>query len=216
MTTEYLMQREMEHVLAALTPANALIAQVCVRTGLRVGDVLALRTADLRPQMWITEAKTGKRKRCNLSAALLARLKAQAGRVWVFENARDPRKHRTRQAVWADIKRAAKAFRLPQNVAVHSLRKLYAVQELDKAGGDADRVRRHLNHADVATTLIYAMSYQLYAARYPERAAAEQARHAEAARNLALTATDGARVYRETGKGRRKAPAPRKTRHSAK
>ena len=100
MTTEYLMRREMEHVLAALTPANALVCRVCAHTGLRVGDVVALRTADLRPQFWITEAKTGKRKRVNLPRQLLAALKAQAGQTWVFEGARSNAKHRTRQAVW--------------------------------------------------------------------------------------------------------------------
>lgn len=49
MTTEYLLNREVGHVLAALTPANALVMRVCLHTGLRVGDVLALRTIDLCP-----------------------------------------------------------------------------------------------------------------------------------------------------------------------
>ena len=57
MTTEYLMRREMEHVFAALTPANRLVCQVAVHTGLRVGDVLAIPTAKLGRQFWITERK---------------------------------------------------------------------------------------------------------------------------------------------------------------
>lgn len=166
MTTEYLMRREMEHVLAALTPANALVCRVCAHTGLRVGDVVALRTADLKPQFWITEAKTGKRRRVNLPRQLLADLKAQAGQTWVFEGARSPTKHRTRQAVWWDVKRAARAFRLPQNVGVHSLRKRYAVEQLEHSRGNYARVQRLLNHADMATTMVYAMSYQLYLAKY--------------------------------------------------
>lgn len=166
MTTEYLMRREMEHVLAALTPANALVCRVCAHTGLRVGDVVALRTADLRPQFWIREQKTGKRRRVNLPRQLLADLKAQAGQTWVFEGARSPAKHRTRQAVWWDVKRAARAFRLPQNVGVHSLRKYYAVEELRHTKGNYAKVQRLLNHADMATTMVYAMSYQLYLAKY--------------------------------------------------
>lgn len=166
------MRREMEHVLAALTPANALVCRVCAHTGLRVGDVVALRTADLRPQFWITEAKTGKRRRVNLPKQLLADLKAQAGQTWVFEGARGPGKHRTRQAVWHDVKRAARAFRLPQNVGVHSLRKRYAVEQLSKSRGNFARVQRLLNHADMATTMIYAMSYQLYLAKYGDRTTA--------------------------------------------
>lgn len=156
----------MEHIFAALTPANRLVCRVAVHTGLRVGDVLALRAEKLRPQMWVTEAKTGKRRRINLPKPLYEAVKAQAGEIWVFPSVRDPCKHRTRQAVWADVKRAAKAFRMPQNVGVHSLRKRYAVEQLERSKGNYARVQRLLNHADMATTMIYAMSYQLYLAKY--------------------------------------------------
>lgn len=166
MTAEYLLFEQMEHVFAALTPANRLVCRVCVATGLRVGDVVQLRTADLKPQFWITEQKTGKRRRVNLTAALLAELKDQAGKVWVFEGSKGPDHHRTRQAVWRDVKRAAKAFRLPQNVSVHSLRKVWAVDKLEKARGNLAVVQRGLNHSDQATTMIYAMAYQLYQAKY--------------------------------------------------
>lgn len=152
--------------MAALTPTNRLVCRVCVHTGLRVGDVLNLRTEALRPQMWVKESKTGKRKRVNLPKPLYDELNSQAGRVWVFENKRDPMKHRTRQTVWYDVKRAARAFRLPQNVAVHSLRKRYAVAQLEHSRGNYERVRKLLNHADMATTMIYVMSYQLYLAKY--------------------------------------------------
>lgn len=166
MTAEYLLHREMEHVFAALTPANRLVCRVCVSTGLRVGDVVRLRTEQLASQFWITEQKTGKRRRVNLKAALLRELQAQAGKIWVFEGARGSEKHRTRQAVWRDVKRAAKAFRLPQNVSVHSLRKVFAVNELCKAKGNVGQVQRALNHSDQATTMIYAMALQIYQARY--------------------------------------------------
>ena len=160
------MWREMEHVLAALTPANRLVCRVCVATGLRVGDVVALRTDQLARQFWITEQKTGKRRRVNLTDDLLRQLRQQAGREWVFQGSRSPQKHRTRQAVWWDVKRAAKAFRLPQNVAPHSLRKLYAVDLLNRCSGNLGRVQRALNHSDAATTYIYAMAYEIYRAKY--------------------------------------------------
>lgn len=156
----------MEHVLAALTPANRLVCRVCVATGLRVGDVVSLRTEQLARQFWITEQKTRKRRRVNLTDELLGQLRAQAGRDWVFPGARDQRQHRTRQAVWRDVKRAAKAFRLPQNVGVHSLRKVYAVQQLNRSRGNVAKVQRALNHSDAATTMVYAMSWQLYEAKY--------------------------------------------------
>ncbi len=169
MTSEYLLDRELGHVLAALTPANALVCRVCVSTGLRVGDALALRTDQLKPQFWITEQKTKKRRRINLKAELLKELKEQAGQIWVFPGARDFTKHRTRQAVWADVRRAAKAFRLPQHVSPHSLRKVWAVDQLARAGGDLRAVQRAMCHSDPNVTALYTMAYQLYLMKYQNK-----------------------------------------------
>lgn len=160
------MEREMELVFAALTEGNRLACRVAVHTGLRIGDVLAIPSAKLGPQFWVTEAKTGKRRRVNLPKELVRDIKAQAGPEWAFPSPIRPGKHRTRQAVWADVKRASKAFRMPQNVGVHSLRKRYAVEQLERSGGNYGRVQRLLNHSDMAVTMIYAMSYQLYQAKY--------------------------------------------------
>ena len=163
MTTEYLLRREMEHVLAALTPSNRLVCRVCLQTGLRVGDVVSLKTRDLKGQFWIVEAKTKKRRRVNLPRELLDQIRAQAGEVWAFPGRR-PGRHRTRQAVWADVKRAARAFRIKQNVAPHSFRKVYAVELLRRCG-DVRRVQRALNHSDCATTMVYVMAAELLEAK---------------------------------------------------
>ena len=163
MTTEYLLRREMEHVLAALTPSNRLVCRVCLQTGLRVGDVVSLKTQDLKAQFWITEAKTKKRRRVNLPRDLLDQIRTQAGEVWAFPG-RSPGKDRTRQAVWADVKRAARAFRIRQNIAPHSFRKVYAVELLRRCG-DVKRVQRALNHSDCATTMVYVMAAELLEAK---------------------------------------------------
>jgi len=153
------LEKQVNLVLAALTPANRTAIRVALHTGLRIGDVLALRADQLGARFSVREAKTGKVKRCGLPADLLAEVRAGAGDIWAFPG-RNPEKHRTRQAVWADVKRAAKAFRMPQNVTPHSVRKLYAVR-LYKRYGDLDRVRRALNHNDLSTTMIYAMADRL-------------------------------------------------------
>lgn len=158
MKTEYLLQQEVDNILAALTPGNALVMRVALHTGLRVGDCLKLRTAQLAPHFWITESKTGKRRQIGLPQPLLDDLKKQAGEKWVFQGV-NPKKARTRQAVWKDVKRAARAFRLPQNAAPHSARKVFAVQLMEKYG-DIERVRRALNHSSEAVTLIYALADQ--------------------------------------------------------
>ena len=176
MKTEYLLNREVDNVLSALTPANALVMRVALHTGLRVGDVLALRTAQLAPRFWVTESKTQKRRQVGLPQPLLNDLVMQAGSFWVFEARCNPAKHRTRQTVWKDVKRAAKALRLPQNVGPHSARKVYAVDLLQKYG-DIERVKRALNHSSEAITMIYALAdRQLDSKNKRRRAAAGRRR----------------------------------------
>ena len=157
MKTEYLLKREVDQVLYALTPANRLVIQTAMHTGLRVSDVLQLRTEQLKPRFWLSESKTGKKKLVGLPAELLTQLREQAGRIYVFEGRYGEGTHRTRQAVWRDVKRAARAYRLPQNVAPHSFRKVYAVELLHKYG-DIEKVRRALNHGSDSVTMIYAMA----------------------------------------------------------
>lgn len=167
MTTEYLLKREVERVLAALMPSNRLVMRVILHTGLRVSDALALRPGDLKPRVWITEQKTGKRRLIGFPADLLADLRRESGEFWVFPG-RDPRKHRTRQAVWADVKRAAAAFRLPQNVGTHSARKVYAVELLRKYGS-FEQVQRNLRHSSPMVTAIYAMADKFLEQKYKKR-----------------------------------------------
>lgn len=177
--TDYVLADDLSHVYAALMPANRLACQVAEHTGLRIGDVLALRTEQLRKgqRLTVREAKTGKSRRVYIPRDLHDQLLEQAGNEWVFEGARDPAKHRTRQAVWADVKRAAKAFRLPQNLAPHSLRKVYAVRAWEHCG-DLAEVGRLLNHAPdhPETTMIYVMAAELYRRRYQPSQRGKRAR----------------------------------------
>lgn len=167
MTTEYLLSQELEHVLAALMPQNRLIMRVILHTGMRISDCLALRTSDLKPSGWYVEGKTGKRRRYGLPAPLLAEIKAQAGPEWAFPGRR-PGTHKTRQAVWHDLKRAQKAFRLDSNVGTHSGRKIYAV-DLMRKYGDLQRVQRALNHSSPSVTAVYAMADMLLERRLQEK-----------------------------------------------
>ena len=153
MTTERLIDKEVEYVLAALMPSNALVCQVSLHTGLRVSDVLALKTAQLAPRFWVTEQKTGKRKQIGLPAPLLESIKAQAGDVWAFPG-RFGDKPLTRQAIWKDVKRAAAAFRIPRNIAPHSFRKVYAADVL-AAYGDLKKVQKALNHSSELISMLY-------------------------------------------------------------
>lgn len=157
MRTDYITHEALEHVKAALTPENRLVIEVMEQTGLRVDDVLELQTQLLAPRMYVREKKTGKSRRIYLGNDLVARLKKQAGKIYVFEGRDDPKKHRTRQAVWKDIKRACKAFRFKGNFSSHSVRKTYAV-DLMRRYKDIRKVQKVLGHDRPETTMIYALA----------------------------------------------------------
>ena len=158
--TKWIDDEQLELVLALLMPQNRLIMQLAIHTGLRIGDVLALRSEQLKPRVTIHEAKTGKSRRITIPAKLLRAIMAQAGETWAFPG-RDPAKPKTRQAVWRDIKRAAEAMRLPANIGTHTARKIYAVRKLAATGGNLAAVQQALNHSDAAVTMLYAMADHL-------------------------------------------------------
>lgn len=159
MTTDYLLHEQLSKILMLLMPANRLVCEVQLHTGLRISDVLNLRSDELRQRMTIIEQKTGKKRKISFKKDLFLRINKQKGKIWAFEG-RDWRKHRSRQAVWRDVKRASKACRMPENAGTHSMRKIYAV-DLMARYGDIDRVRRALNHDRTTTTLLYAMADKL-------------------------------------------------------
>ncbi len=156
----YINDDVLSHILAALTRPNRLAVIVSATTGLRIGDVLNIRTCQLSERFTVTEQKTGKHKLVRLSPKLLDELLGIAGKVYVFENRCDYRKHRTRQAVYKDIRRAARLFRLSGTVSPHSVRKLYAVREYKRTGSIA-AVRQLLNHSSEAVTMVYALADEL-------------------------------------------------------
>lgn len=152
---------EFEHILAALTPPNRLACELSACTGLRISDVLNLRSERLQERMSVRELKTGKTRLIRVPKALLDRLIAQKGKIFVFEGRLDYRKPRTRQSVYKDLCRAAKLFRVTEtHLSPHSARKIYAVSEYRRTGS-LKRVQELLNHEDEAVTMIYAMADQL-------------------------------------------------------
>lgn len=165
---DYINRESMSHVLAALMPENRLAIEVAIATGLRIGDVLRLRTnqlidvrkgrARVRERLTVEEQKTGKKRRIYLPIELRNRLAGQAGSLWVFEGRNSSYKHRTRQAVAKDIQRARRILRGPKNLVVsaHTARKMYAVDIAREKGPEA--AQKALLHSDAAITQLYAMA----------------------------------------------------------
>lgn len=159
MRTDWISDDVMHNILAALTEINRLAITTSILTGLRIGDVLSLRTSTLQKERFcVVEQKTLKKRQVRLPVKLREQLLRICGKIYIFENRLDPKRHRTRQAVFKDIKRACKAFRIRTlNVAPHTARKIYAVNEYKKDFNVA-RVKKLLNHSNEAVTLIYALA----------------------------------------------------------
>lgn len=143
-------------------PENRLALIVSLTTGLRIDDVLSLRRKDIVKQRFtIHEMKTGKARKVSLSKELQEDLLYICGRFFVFEHRTDPKKHRTRQAVYKDLKRACQLFRISEcvNISPHSARKIYAVGEYKRTCKLAT-VQKLLNHSNEPVTMLYAMADQ--------------------------------------------------------
>ena len=81
-----------------------------------------------------------------------------SGQHYVFEGRLNGRTHRTRQAVFKDLKKAKANFGIKENLSVHSLRKAYAVEEYLRSGGNLKKVQKLLNHDSEAVTMLYALA----------------------------------------------------------
>jgi len=161
MRSEWTTDENIKLLLAALMPPNRLAIEVSMHTGLRIGDVLSITRQQAEKGRWtVTESKTGKHRRVRLTKALQGRMLAQAGKIFVWPNRITETRHRSRQAVYKDVVRAANAFRLKAHITPHSARKIYAVHRLDKTGS-LEAVRKDLGHDRDATTMIYALSREM-------------------------------------------------------
>lgn len=165
-------------IVGLMYEPNALAMQVALETGLRISDVLSLRTKQIKQKTFtVTEQKTGKKRKIKLSDPLKASLMKISGVDWVFPHRTEKTKHRTRQAVWKDIKRVEGILydqgylqqtdvgRHSKNntgpvVGTHSGRKTYARRYYDDTQ-DFDGLRQRLNHQRDEITVVYLMSQMI-------------------------------------------------------
>lgn len=156
MRADFVKPNVLELIVNQLEPENANAVRVSMETGLRIGDVLSLRRENLRgASIHFVASKTGKGGSAKISSRLRRDLIAYAGSEWLFPGARG-NAHRTRQAVWADVKRACRALGISGNISPHSARKTFAVEDYHEHG--LQHVQNALQHDDTSVTLIYALS----------------------------------------------------------
>lgn len=153
-------------ILMAMRPANRLAIQISMATGLRISDVLSLKTATLQKsnRPYVCDSKTGKRHRIYIPSELHEEALRQAGSIWIFEGRLDKNKHRTRNAIYKDIVNASKIIKhggfLDSNAHItpHTARKCAAVRIYHNKGFDAARALLQHDKEHPEITMLYALS----------------------------------------------------------
>jgi integrase len=154
--SKYIEDDEIEKLRVNLDLHAWLPLWLALETGLRVGDVVALRRASLKDDGIHYRAQ--KTKKCGV-APLSAELRKQLPKrgKWLFPSPYKAGEHITRQCVWARIKRAAKRAGVnPEGISPHTLRKVFAVELYRERGFKA--VQTALQHTNGATTEIYSFA----------------------------------------------------------
>lgn len=160
MRSGYVSPDDFERLATRLQPANLLAVRIAAQTGLRIDDVLSLRIEKLKVRVTVTERKTGNKRRVYIGKKLLKDIFDFVGRKregFIFPHRLDPERHRTRQAVFKDIKKQAESLGLHSQISPHTFRKVYAVKLFHRTK-DLTTVQRILGHKKMETTLIYALA----------------------------------------------------------
>ena len=153
MKSRFIDQGEIKQLRSVINEAAFLPLLLSLETGLRIGDVVALRVRDVKGDgvHYIAE-KTKKSGVAPISAALRRRLPKRG--KWLFPSPYKAGQHLTRQAVWARIKTAGKRAGIDlDGLSPHAMRKAFAVELYRKKGFKA--VQEALQHNYASTTEIY-------------------------------------------------------------
>ena len=146
-----------------MNPPYDLLWSIGVDTGLRISDLLRLRIGDI-PALcdgyYITEIKTGKTRKVQLTRAVAASaLAAARGRLeneYIWASSKRPGQPIARQTAWRAFRRAERISGIKNHVGTHSARKTFA-QTLYRHT-DLETVQEVLHHRYPSTTLFYVMN----------------------------------------------------------
>ena len=150
MTTRAITPAEYRKLLLHAPMHTRLALRVAWETGLRVSDILGIKTADVKAAMTITERKTGNQRSVTLSPSLVHALR-DYGRSMCDDNGRAIPVHRT--TVYRTIRAIAAACDMGPGVSMHSVRKSWAQRYAKEHGLTA--TQHALGHRSKITTLIY-------------------------------------------------------------
>ena len=163
MNAEYANPAVIRYLEGYMQSDNALALEVSLQTGLRIDDVLSAPSSALTGRtLCVVEKKTGKTAKKTIDGATAQRLRQNASSTFLFPSRkRGKRKtpHKTRQAVFTDLKKAANRAGVLAHISPHSARKSYAVGVYHDGGLSA--VKDALNHDRELTSMLYAYADRL-------------------------------------------------------
>lgn len=134
------------------------MAELAIKSGLRISDLLKLKKADVAKTMTIYETKSKRTRTFKIGKKLYEKLKSLSVGLsesdFVFYSARESpgTKHIHRSTVHRRIKKALQGQGF--DASVHSMRKLFA-QNVFKKTGSVKKVQRVMNHHRITTTAAY-------------------------------------------------------------
>jgi site-specific recombinase XerD len=152
---------EVKRLFAALAnPKHRLMAFLLYSSGIRVGELVRLRVADLDPERRLVHVRRGKGSKDRYTLYSDAAVQAVGRYVafaepdeWLFAGGRHGRPISTR-TVQSVIAAAARRAGIRRRVTPHTLRHSFATHLLEQ-GVDLRYIQELLGHASPATTQIY-------------------------------------------------------------
>ena len=152
--------------LKARDPKYGLMFKFGLNTGLRISDILPLRTEDIfnpdgsfRNHLVLNEKKTGKEKKIKMNAALkkeillLAPREKNQGNTFLFRNKRTG-EHIQRIQAYKVLKSAAGACGI-ENFGTHSMRKTWGYWTYKASKYNIGLIMDTFNHSSPSVTLRY-------------------------------------------------------------
>ncbi|MFA6215190.1 MAG: site-specific tyrosine recombinase/integron integrase [Patescibacteria group bacterium] len=145
---------------SAINPKHHLILALMYSAGLRVGEVVKLKTEDIDLAdkiIWVRQGKGGKDRQSLFSDKLFEALNELVGQKNVGEYlfcGQKPKSHLTTRSAEKIFQKALKSANIKKPASCHSLRHSFATHLLEN-GTDIRYIQQLLGHRSLVTTQIY-------------------------------------------------------------
>lgn len=152
--------------LLANNPRDLLLFTLGINNGIRTGDLLKLKTAQLKyakpgDQIQIKESKTGKSNVLVINKSIYKTLRAYLDTSnlkdddYLFKSRKSSRTPLTIMTVNAKIKKWCRTLNLKGNYGAHTLRKTFGYIQRTKYGVGFEILCKRFNHSNPAVTMRY-------------------------------------------------------------